>query len=49
MKKTLSTPITAADLEDIQIGDILYLNGSLITCRDLANLRLVEQNRALPA
>ena len=49
MKKTLSTPITAADLEDIHIGDILYLNGSLITCRDVAHRRLVEQNRALPA
>ena len=49
MKKTLSTPITAADLEDIHISDILYLNGSLITCRDVAHRRLVEQNRALPA
>ena len=29
--KTLTTPIKDEDLEDIKIGDILYLDGYLIT------------------
>jgi L(+)-tartrate dehydratase beta subunit len=47
-KKILTTPIKAADLEDIQIGDILYLNGHLVTCRDVAHRRLIEKKRPLP-
>lgn len=48
MKKVLTTPIKAEDLEDIHIGDIIYLDGHLITCRDVAHRRLVEQKRDLP-
>ena len=33
-KKILSTPISAEDLKGIKIGDIIYLNGSMTTCRD---------------
>ena len=33
-KKILTTPISAEDLADIHIGDIIYLNGSMTTCRD---------------
>ena len=33
---------------DIQIGDIVYLDGDLMTCRDVAHRRLVEGGRALP-
>ena len=33
-KKILTTPISAEDLKDIKIGDIIYLNGSMTTCRD---------------
>ena len=47
-KKILTTPISDADLNDIHIGDILYLNGSLTTCRDVAHRRLVEEHRPLP-
>ena len=41
-KKILTTPISAEDLADIHIGDIIYLNGSMTTCRDVAHRRLVE-------
>ena len=41
-KKILTTPISAEDLADIHIGDIIYLNGSLTTCRDVAHRRLVS-------
>ena len=33
-KKILTTPIRSEDLEDIRIGDIIYLYGYLITARD---------------
>ena len=47
-KKILTTPVTAEDLADIHIGDIVYLNGSMTTCRDVAHRRLVEAGRKLP-
>jgi L(+)-tartrate dehydratase beta subunit len=47
-KKILTTPITAKDLEDIRIGDVIYLNGHIVTCRDVAHRRLIEAGRELP-
>lgn len=47
-KKVLTTPIKAEDLEDIKIGDIIYLDGYLVTCRDVAHRRLIEEKRLLP-
>lgn len=47
-KKVLTTPIKAEDLEGIKIGDIIYLSGHFVTCRDVAHRRLIEQGRALP-
>lgn len=47
-KKILTTPIKAEDLEDIRIGDIIYLNGHITTCRDVAHRRLIEAGRKLP-
>ena len=38
-KKILTTPISEEDLKDIHIGDIVYLNGSMTTCRDVAHRR----------
>ena len=47
-KKILTTPLSAADLEDIRVGDIIYLTGHIVTCRDVAHRRLIEEGRALP-
>lgn len=47
-KKILTTPIKAEDLENIRIGDIIYLNGHIVTCRDVAHRRLIEGGRELP-
>ena len=47
-KKILTTPIQAKDIEDIKIGDIVYLDGYLVTCRDVAHRRLIEEKRPLP-
>ena len=41
-KKVLITPISEEDLADIKIGDIVWLDGDLMTCRDVAHRRLVE-------
>lgn len=48
MKKILNTPVTAADLEDIKVGDVIYLTGHIVTCRDVAHRRLIEYGRELP-
>ena len=47
-KKVLITPVSAEDLADIKIGDIVWLDGDLMTCRDVAHRRLVEYGRELP-
>ncbi|MCL2318634.1 MAG: L(+)-tartrate dehydratase subunit beta [Treponema sp.] len=48
MKKILSTPVKAEDIEGIKAGDIIYLDGHIVTCRDVAHRRLVEEKRPLP-
>ena len=48
MKKILNTPVSDEDLKDIKIGDVIYLNGHNITCRDVAHRRLIELGRELP-
>mgnify|MGYP001074389616 CR=1 FL=1 len=48
MKKVLKTPISAQDLEDLKVGDVVYLDGTLVTCRDVAHRRLIEYGQELP-
>ena len=51
MKKILKTPISTADIADLRVGDIVYLDGMIATCRDISHRRLVlrgeEPNFAL--
>lgn len=47
MKKILTTPIKAEDLQDIHVGDVIYLTGTLVTCRDVCHRRLIELKRPL--
>lgn len=47
-KKVLLTPVTKEDIEDIVVGDIVWLDGDLMTCRDVAHRRVVEYGRELP-
>ena len=37
-KKVLITPVSAEDLEDIKVGDIVYLDGSMTTCLSLIHI-----------
>lgn len=48
MKKVLNTPISSEDLKDIRIGDIIYISGTIVTCRDVAHRRLIEEGIPLP-
>ena len=47
-KKVLTTPIKDEDLEDLRVGDVVYLTGHIVTCRDVAHRRLIELKRELP-
>ena len=47
-KRILTTPITDEDLEDLRVGDVVYLTGHIVTCRDVAHRRLIELKRELP-
>ena len=48
MKKVLTTPIKSKDIEELSVGDVVYLDGILVTCRDVAHRRLIELNMKLP-
>ena len=48
MKKILTTPIQNGDLEALTAGDVVYLNGYLVTCRDMPHRRLIELGQKLP-
>ncbi len=47
-KTVLITPVTDEDLAGLHIGDIVYLDGVLVTCRDVAHRRAVEYKREIP-
>ena len=47
-KKILTTPIASEDLADIKIGDVIYLSGHIVTCRDVPHRRVVQEGRELP-
>ena len=46
--KVLTTPIQDNDLEKLEIGDIFYLSGHLVTSRDDVHIRLIKQQMILP-
>ncbi len=43
MKKILTTPISDEDIKSLKTGDIVYLNGTLVTCRDEGHRRVVAE------
>ena len=48
MKKILTTPIRNEDIEDLNVGDIVFLDGYLVTCRDMGHRRLIDLGMKLP-
>lgn len=47
-KRILTTPIRDEDIEGLEVGDVVYLTGHIVTCRDVAHRRLIELKRELP-
>lgn len=43
MKKVLTTPIQDEDIQSLKVGDIVYLTGTLVTCRDEGHRRVVAE------
>jgi L(+)-tartrate dehydratase beta subunit len=48
VRKILATPIRDEDIESLNVGDVVYLNGLLVTCRDVGHRRLIELGQELP-
>ena len=47
MEKKLSVPIKDENLNDLKAGDVVYLTGNIITARDQAHKRIIEQGAPL--
>ncbi len=47
-KRVITTPVSKEDLEDIKAGDIIWLDGEIMTCRDSAHRRFIETEHKLP-
>lgn len=48
MKKILTTPIMDEDLEGLNAGDVVYLTGHIVTCRDGAHRRFLVAKQEMP-
>ena len=46
--KVLNTPVRPEDITEIHVGDIIYLSGNIVTCRDVAHRRVVNEHMQLP-
>lgn len=47
-KLKIKTPVEKKDIESLRIGDEFYIDGTIVTCRDAAHRRFLEDNKALP-
>ena len=47
MEKKLNVPITDEDLTELNAGDVVYLTGNILTARDQAHKRLLEEGAPL--
>lgn len=47
-KTILSTPFTEEDIRALHAGDIIYINGDVVTGRDDVHIRVVKEGTELP-
>ena len=47
MERKLEVPIKDESLSDIKAGDVVYLTGNILTARDQAHKRIIEQGAPL--
>ena len=48
-KTILTTPFTEKDIRDLHAGDVIYLNGDIVTGRDDVHIRVTKEGMELPA
>ncbi|MBQ6150318.1 MAG: L(+)-tartrate dehydratase subunit beta [Mogibacterium sp.] len=48
-KTILSTPFTEEDILALRAGDVIYINGDIVTGRDDVHIRVIAENMDLPA
>jgi L(+)-tartrate dehydratase beta subunit len=48
LKRILTTPLETGSIEDLRIGDIVYLSGTLVTGRDDVHRRVVREGVYCP-
>lgn len=44
----LKTPMSYEDIKNIRIGDLIYMDGKMVVCRDIAHRKVVEERIELP-
>jgi len=44
----IKTPVKEEDIRSLRIGDELYIDGTIVTCRDAAHRRFLEEHIELP-
>ena len=47
-KTILSTPFTEEDIQALHVGDVIYINGDIVTGRDDVHIRVVKEGMDLP-
>lgn len=45
---SLNVPVTTEDLKDVQIGDVVYLNGVVFTAREGVYKKVIQDGESLP-
>jgi L(+)-tartrate dehydratase beta subunit len=48
-KTILTAPFTESDIKALRAGDVIYINGGIVTGRDDVHIRVVKEGMALPA
>lgn len=48
-KKVLTTPITREDITSLRAGDVIYINGDIVTGRDDVHIRVTKEGMELPS
>ena len=47
MEKKLNVPIIDENLKELNVGDVVYLSGNILTARDQAHKRIIEEGSPL--
>lgn len=48
-RKIISTPVSDQDISGLRVGEVIYITGSIVACRDSAHKRVVDDGIGFPA